>query len=227
MALGAERRHAFTVVAAGLVACVVAAGSVAAAPDFSPSQRPQEFEGQGTAQRPTRGGDPSTPPPLDDCPSGLFSPMPNFYPDGRTDNIVPKGMEHQFTRTSCVVWPYHRVGVLELVGFHPSPRMHHPKGQAVAVNGVPFLSTSPGISLWRVRNAHAGRTSEGTVVFTDSYVFPASHMVSVLPTWPRPWASVRKASSPPLNTSVTSHLGYHWPAVGCLRVDVERCSRSP
>jgi hypothetical protein len=185
MALGAVRQRAFAVVATGLVVCIVVAASVAAAPDFSPAQRPQEFEGQDPAQQPSQRGPGTPPPPLDDCPSGIFSPMPNFYPDGRTDNIVPKGEEHQFTRTSCVVWPYHRLGVLELVGFHPSPRMQDPKGQAVSVNGIPFLSTSPGISLWRVRDAHAGRTSEGTVVFTDSHVFPASHMVCLR--WPLCW----------------------------------------
>jgi hypothetical protein len=93
----------------------------------------------------------------------------------RACQIVPKGQKHEFTRWSCIVWPYHRMGVVEVVAFQPSPRAA--PDLAVFVNGMPFLSASPGITLWRVPNAHACRTSEGTVVFTDSFVLPASHMV--------------------------------------------------
>jgi hypothetical protein len=110
------------------------------------------------------------------CTSGQFSPMPNFYADSPVKNVIPLGQPHQLTRWSCVVWPYHRAGMLEVVDFQPSPRPND--ANAVHVNGVPFLSASPGITLWRVIDAHVGRTSEGTLVFTDSHVFPGARSIA-------------------------------------------------
>ena len=106
------------------------------------------------------------------CTSGLYAPMPNFYGEVQPDNIVPAGQEHGLTRWSCVVWPYHRLGVVDVVDFAPSPRPAD--DNVVRVNDVPFLSASPGITLWRVLDAHAGRSSEGTLVFTRTHVFPGT-----------------------------------------------------
>jgi hypothetical protein len=126
---------------------------------FSPALRPTEFAA------------------LDrdvDCPSGNFVDMPNFYAESEAPNLVHRAEERMYVRRSCVVWPFQRQSVMEPVAFHPSPRAADDR--AVKVNGVKFLSASPGVTLWKLTDAHVGRTSEGTMAFTDTMVFPVSHM---------------------------------------------------
>ncbi len=70
--------------------------------------------------------------------------------------------------------------MLEVVDFKPSPRM----GSPIIVNGLPFMGASPGVTIWRVNNAHALHTDEGTVVWTRTHLFPMSfnNPGSTLPT---------------------------------------------
>jgi hypothetical protein len=105
------------------------------------------------------------------CASGNHARVPLCYGEQTGDRTPCNGMKLALSSsTVCVAWTFQRAQVLQPVGFLPAPGT----GRPVVVDGIPFIGASPGVTLWRVEDAHATHTDEGTVVWTRTHMFPMS-----------------------------------------------------
>ncbi len=124
-------------------------------PQLTVTERPQEFRSLFVNSSNADAGS---------CVSGNLARLPSCYstePDGPSPCSGSKAQALESLHV-CVAWTYQRRGILDVARFAKSSR----SGSAVMVDGLAMMSASPGVTLWRLRDAHATHTVEGTIVWT-------------------------------------------------------------